>query len=85
MTVKDFYDFYSNQLLGKFYCFHKEVEDDYHYERVEKGYDHLGSLGYDIVKVIDSYKTIIIKEKIKKGNVIDIASKLINGEGWLEK
>lgn len=84
MTIDEFYNFYKTQLLGKFYCSYKNVEDEYHYEREEKGYDHLGSLGYEDVKVIDSYKTIISKEKINKRNVINVARKLLDKEGWLE-
>lgn len=84
MTIDDFYTFYKAQLFGKVYCSYKEVEDEYHYERVHKGYDHLGSLGYDNVKVIDSYKTIVIRKEINKHNVIDISCKLLNGKGWLE-
>lgn len=84
MTREKFYNFYKTQLSGKFYCSYKEVEDEYHYEREEKGYDHLGSLGYETVKVVDSYKTVVSKEKINKRNVIDITRKLLNKEGWLE-
>lgn len=84
ITIEDFYTFYKTQLLGKTYCFYKEVEDKYHFERVHKGYDHLGSLGYDNFKVIDSYKTVVIREKINKYNVIDISRKLFGKEGWLE-
>lgn len=84
MTIDDFYTFYKAQLLGKTYCYYKEVEDDYHYERADKGYDHLGSLGCVSFKVIDSYKTVVIREKINKYNVIDISRKLLGKEGWLE-
>ena len=84
MTLDDFYSFYKTQLFGKIYCFYKEVEDEYHYERVHKGYDHLGSLGYDDVKVVDSYKKTVIREKINKRNVIAIARNILNGKGWLE-
>jgi hypothetical protein len=84
MTIEEFYNFYKTQLLGKLYCSYKNVEDEYHYEREEKGYDHLGSLGYENVKVIDSYKTVVSREKINRYNVIDIARKLLDKKGWLE-
>ena len=84
MGIKEFYNFYKTQLLGKVYCFYDEVEDKYHYERVSKGYDHLGWLGNEDVKIVDSYKTVISREKINKHNVIDITRKLIDEKGWLE-
>lgn len=84
MMIEEFYNFYKTQLLGKYYCSYKEVEDEYHYEREDKGYDHLGWLGYEVVKVTDSYKTIVSKEKINKRNAIDVVSKLLDKKGWLE-
>lgn len=84
MTIEEFYNFYKTQLLGKYYCSYKEVEDEYHYEREDKGYDHLGWLGYKNFKVIDSYKTVVSREKINRYNVIDITRKLLDKKGWLE-
>lgn len=85
MTIEEFYNFYKTQLLGKYYCSYKEVEDEYHYEREDKGYDHLGWLGYKNFKVIDSYKTVVSREKINRYNVIDITRKLLDKKGWLEE
>lgn len=83
-NLDKFYNFYMTQLLGKFYCSYKNVEDEYHYEREEKGYDHLGSLGYKDVKVVDSYKKVVTRKKINKHNVIDVTRKLLDKKGWLE-
>lgn len=81
---KEFLEYYRTHLQGHFYCYEKEVEDEYHYERKDKGYDHLGSLGYENVKVIDSYKTITKQEKITSFNVIKVLLNLEKRKGYIQ-
>lgn len=85
VTIQDFYDFYKTNLKGKFYCENVEVEDEVHYESVDKGHDHLGWLGSEDKKVVDSYRNEIKKTKITEHNVIQCVNGLINNKGWIEE
>lgn len=69
-NLKDFEKIY-NQIRGKKVFVLKE-EPIYHYENVSRGYDHLGHLGYEQTKVIDSYEYRIEEVKINKFSIFDI-------------
>ena len=79
-----FLKLYKAHLVNKIYCHVEEVPERYHYEKRHRGYDHLGSLGWDTVKVVDTYKKEVVKKKINRYNVIDVVENVINGNGWIE-
>ncbi len=85
MNYKDFLDFYNNNLKGKYYCHEENVVDSYHCERVSRGYDHLGFLGYEDIRVIDSCKKEILRDKINRSNVVDIVKKIVSGKGYISE
>lgn len=84
VSIQDFYNFYKTNLKGKFYCENVEVEDEVYLERVDKGYDHIGWLGYDYERVVNSYRNEIKKTKITDSNAIQCVIGLINNKGWIE-
>ena len=69
--------------IGKTYC-HEENEYHYVYEKVHKGYDHLGSLGYETIKSVDRIDKVIKKDKITWRNIGKVIHEISKGNGWIE-
>lgn len=68
-----------SSVIGKTVYVLKQVETSYHYETRNNGYDHLGSLGYERIKVVDKYVWHIEEIKIKPNNLGAIYCKLRDG------
>lgn len=66
-------------VIGKTVYVLKQIETSYHYETRELGYDHLGSLGRERIKVVDEYYWRIEEIKIKPNNLGEVYRKLEMG------
>ena len=83
-NIKDFYNFYVNNLQGKMYCYQTEVPSKYHYETEDLGYDHIGHLGFKTNLVVDKYKMVIKREPINIYNVFDCIKDVLEKKAWIE-
>lgn len=79
-AIEEWLDFYRKNLQGRTYIV-KETSV-VTWQRVDRGYDHLGWLGDDLVPD----KTIEVENKyqINKHTAIDVARKLVEGKCRLE-